>query len=83
MAKHLKVPAICDQALQYLLKSVGLLGVESLKYLLEVGQLFLANVEFERLEIFIQILAYTANSLQTNAAPMIRELFPKIFDRVI
>lgn len=82
MGSNMKAPQICDQALQYLQKSITLIRGDALNYLQEITRLYLQSCEFERLDSILNVLSYTANQLKQECGSIMSQALPYFFSTI-
>lgn len=55
MKNNLKHAIICQDILLYIQKNINIMGADIKPYLIQISMIYLPNIEFERLEPFLNV----------------------------
>jgi hypothetical protein len=58
-----------------------LLGADTIRLICDVGYVYIQEVEFERLDVFMGIVSYAIQSLKQESAPLVQKLLPLLYAR--
>ncbi len=62
-------------------RCLNLLGANTIGLICEVGQVYIQEVEIERLDGFLGLLSYALQSLKLDATTLVQKLLPVSFAR--